>query len=135
MIEGWLLLSTGIDDIHRHGVGLLFSPRARASLMSYEAVSERTLKSRLYTKQAKISIIVAYAPTEDAEDNARDSFYETLQNITDGVPRHDLKLVIGDLNSIVGSNIGPWQRVLGHHGIGDMNSYSCVHGLLSLNHF
>ena len=38
-------------------------------------------------------------------------------NITDGVPRHDLKLVIGDLNAKVGSNIGPWQRVIGQHGI------------------
>ena len=27
-----------------------------------------------------------------------------------------------DLNAKVGSNIGPWQRVLGHHGIGDMNN-------------
>ena len=35
------LLNSGMDDIHRHGVALLLSPRARASLMSYEAVSER----------------------------------------------------------------------------------------------
>ena len=52
----------------------------------------------------------------------KDSFNEILQNITDGVPRHDLKLVIADLNAKVGSNIGPWRRVLGHHGIGDMNN-------------
>ena len=37
MIEGWLLLNSGMDDIHRHGVGFLFSPRARASLMSDKA--------------------------------------------------------------------------------------------------
>ena len=33
-ISGWLLLNPGMDDIHRQGVGLLLSPRARASLMS-----------------------------------------------------------------------------------------------------
>ena len=87
MIVGWLLLTSGMDDIHRHGVGLLLSPRARASLMSYKAVNKRILKARLYTKQAKISIIVAYAPTEDAEDDVKDSFYEILQNTTDGVPK------------------------------------------------
>lgn len=52
----------------------------------------------------------------------KDSFNEILQNVTDGVPRHDLKLVIGDVNAKVGSNIRPWRRVLGHHGIGDMNN-------------
>ena len=36
----------------------------------------------------------------------KDSFYETLQNMTHGVPRPDLKLVIGDLNAKVGS-MGP----------------------------
>ena len=75
-----------MDNIHRHSVGLLLSPRARASLMSYEGVSERILKARLYTKEAKIAIIVAYAPTEDAENDAKNSFYEKLQNVTDGVP-------------------------------------------------
>ena len=85
MIEGWLSDNSGMEDIYRHGVGLPLSPRAKASLMSYEAVSERILKARLYTKQAKISITVAHAPTEDAEDDAKDAFYETLQNITDDV--------------------------------------------------
>ena len=123
IIEGWLLLNSEMDDIHRHGVGLLLSPGATASLMSYEAFNERILKARLYTKQAKISIIAAYAPTESTKDDVKDSFYEILQNITDGVPRHDLKLVIPtQYNAKVDSKIGPWQRVLGHHGIGDMNN-------------
>ena len=46
MIEDWLLLNSGMVDIHRHGVGLLLSPRARASLMSYEDVNDRILKAR-----------------------------------------------------------------------------------------
>ena len=45
MIEDWLLLNSGMVYIHRHGVGLLLSPRARVSLMSYEAVNERILKA------------------------------------------------------------------------------------------
>ena len=60
--------------------------RARASLISYEAVNERILKARLYTKQAKISIIVAYAPTEDAEGDVKDSFYEIVMNDTKARP-------------------------------------------------
>ena len=69
IIEGCLLINSGMDDIRRHGVSLLLSPKARARLMSYETISERILqlKARLYTKQAKISIIVAYAPTKGAE--------------------------------------------------------------------
>ena len=37
MIEGWLLHNSGMDNIHRHGVGFLLSPQARASLLSDKA--------------------------------------------------------------------------------------------------
>mgnify|MGYP001792981547 CR=1 FL=1 len=47
--------------------------------MSYETIKERILKAGLYGKQVKITTILAYAPTEEAEDDVKDKFYEDLQ--------------------------------------------------------
>ena len=38
---------------------------------------------RFFAKQVKLSMIVVYAPTEDADDCEKETFYEQLQNIND----------------------------------------------------
>ena len=49
------------------------------------------------------------------------SFYQHLQKEIDGTPRHDLLLVIGDLNAKVGSKNVRRERVMGNNGCGTMN--------------
>ena len=44
-----------------------------------------------------------YAPTSDSDDELKDSFYDQLLKEIDITPAHDLLLIIGDLNSKVGS--------------------------------
>ena len=46
---------------------------------------------------AKLSVIVCYAPTEDAEDEKKDTFYDELQASVDETPSHDVLLIMGDL--------------------------------------
>ena len=67
--------------------------------MSYISINERKLKVRLYASQAKVTIIVAYAPTEDTDVTIKDNFFADLQAVRDNVPRHDLRIVLGDLNA------------------------------------
>ena len=43
-----------------------------------------------------------YAPTNDAEFEAKDDFYDQLQSVLEGVPKHDLLIVMGDWNTKVG---------------------------------
>ena len=121
IINGWLLVNSDKDDHHTHGVVLLLSPRSKASLMSYISINERILKVRLYATQAKVTIIVAYAPTEDTDVTIKDNFYADLQAVTDDVPRHGLGNVLGDFNAKVGCDNSNWSRVMGTHGLGVMN--------------
>ena len=51
--------------------------------MSYEKISERIMTIRFFAKQVKMSMIVVYAPTEDADECEKDTFYEQLQCIND----------------------------------------------------
>lgn len=55
-----------------------------------------------------ISIIDAYTPTELAEDNEKDHFYEQLELAYDRSPRrrrsskYDVNIVIGNFNTKIG---------------------------------
>ena len=65
-----------------------------------------------------MSIVVSYAPIEGAEEETKDDFYDSLQAVVEGIPKHDVVLVIGDFNARVGSNNGNRGNVLGRHWMG-----------------
>ena len=39
---------------------------------------------------------------EDKSDTEKDVFYDGLRNLYDACPKHDVKLIIGDLNTQIG---------------------------------
>jgi len=46
-----------------------------------------------------------YATTQDAEDEAKETFYNQLQKTLDAIPRHDMLLVMRDWNARVGERV------------------------------
>ena len=54
---------------------------------------------RIKGKFFYIIIICAHAPTEEANDEVKDIFYEQLDKAYSTIPAFDMKLVIGDFNS------------------------------------
>ena len=103
--KGSLLIHSGrADGIKRQGVGLSLSKRIKNALISYTPISERILTARLHSKHFNISVVVAYAPTDGAEDNEKDKFYGALSDTFDELPRHDLKLLLGDFNAKITSD-------------------------------
>ncbi|XP_063691186.1 uncharacterized protein LOC134823581 [Bolinopsis microptera] len=112
--NGSLLIHSGrVDGIKRQGVGLSLSKRIRNSLISFTPTSERVITARLHSKQINISVVVAYAPTEGAEESEKDKFYRTLTDTFDGLPRHDIKLLLGDFNAKVTSGRYGSEAVIG----------------------
>ncbi|KAF0766585.1 craniofacial development protein 2-like [Aphis craccivora] len=47
-------------------------------------------------------IINCHAPTEEKEEEVKNAFYEDLERVYDTLPRHSVKLVIGDMNAKLG---------------------------------
>ena len=102
MDNGSLLIYSGrADGIRRQAVGISLSKRIKNSLISYMPILERMLTARLHSKHLNISVIVVYAPTEVASKNDKNEFYQQLSSIFDELPRHNLKLLLGDLNAQV----------------------------------
>ena len=61
-----------------------------------------------------ITIVQAYAPTSDYDDNEIEEFYGQLQNVFDQTPKKDILVVQGDWNAKVGKNAcRKWQGISG----------------------
>ena len=93
--------------------------------MKWNPVSDRIISARFFSKFAKLTVIQIYSPTNEAEEDDKDSFYEQLQKELDTVPNHDMVIVIGDANAKVGDSNQGWEKVMGREGIGTMNENGC----------
>ena len=76
---------------------------------------------RLKDKCQNITIIQCYAPTNDAEDDVKECFYEQLQHVWDNIPKRDIKIVMGDMNAKIGKENKDREKTLGEHGLGEIN--------------
>ncbi|XP_061720037.1 craniofacial development protein 2-like [Cydia pomonella] len=87
---------------HRKGVGFMVSKKVMGNVIRFDAISDRLCVLRVKSKLFNISILNAYAPTELAEDIAKDEFYEQLEMVYEQIPSFDVKIVLGDFNAKVG---------------------------------
>ena len=62
------------------------------------------------------------APTEDAEEEIKDEFYDQLEEEIRTTPRHDVLMVVGDLNARVGKENTGRERAMGTEGFGCINN-------------
>ncbi|KAK2719867.1 hypothetical protein QYM36_005368 [Artemia franciscana] len=84
-------------------------------------VNERILYARFVSNHAKLSLIVCYVPTDDADNTLKGEFYDILQSVIDSIPHHDVTCIAGDLNAKVGQDRFYCPKVMGHHGFGTIN--------------
>ncbi|PIK40142.1 putative craniofacial development protein 2-like [Apostichopus japonicus] len=127
---GKLKLSTGEtvvysgreDGVHRSGVAIMLSKHAERALIEWRPVNDRIITARFYSNYIKVTIIHVYAPTLDATDEAKDSFYEQLQTVVEVVNQHDMVIITGDMNAKVGADNKDKETVMGKHGTGVINN-------------
>ena len=116
-----IVFSGRSDDQHSEGVALLLNRKTEKALLEWKPFGSRLLKARFHSKYTKLSVLVCYAPTEDANAEVKDAFYDQLQTAMESVHAHDMLLILGDLNAKVGSDNTGREHVMGKHGIGTIN--------------
>ena len=126
LATGELLLYSGHEEDNAHhtqGVALMVSKAAQRALMGWEAHGPRTITASFRTKQPRINlnIIQCYAPTNDSDEESKDEFYCRLQTITQTYPERDITILMGDLNAKIGKDNRGYERIMGQHGLGEMN--------------
>lgn len=119
--DDYHILFSGDDVKHEKGVALVISKRARKSLLDWQPVNNRIIKASFYSKYAKLTVIQAYAPTNDADEELKIEFYDKLQEIVNKTPKHNLLILMGDFNAKVGKRIVEEERAVGDEAIGQRN--------------
>ena len=111
----------GVDESRIHGVGFAVRNRLVGSITTPVGVSERIITLRLRTGKGYTTFVCAYAPTLSGSPEAKDEFYESLNDTLRSVSKRDQLLILGDFNARVGTDHGSWPTCLGRFGTGKMN--------------
>jgi hypothetical protein len=69
---------------------------------NFTPINERLCVIRIKGRFFNYSLINIHAPTNDSEEEAKDQFYEQLEQAYAACPSHDVKLVMGDANAKIG---------------------------------
>jgi len=116
--DNFTLFYSGGDQ-HERGVGILLDKETSKSVKGFWATSDRVLLIKLNGKPFNISIIQAYAPTADCNEDAISDFYEDLEKAYKQCKSDDIIYVMGDFNAKVGDKrIG---NTVGPFGLGNKN--------------
>ena len=71
-------------------------------------------------------MVVVYAPVDAAADEEKDEFYGYLREVLRTVPRHDMLMLMGDLNTKVGRETAAFPGTIGRHSLhADSNDNGC----------
>ena len=70
---------------HTESVALMLAPEAQRALVNWEPVNSRIITAKFITKKKdiKLNIIQCYTPTNDAEEEKKDEFYQQLLAVID----------------------------------------------------
>ena len=68
-------------------------------VIDFQYINFRMCKLRIKGRVQNYSFINVHAPTVIKSEEEKDTFYEQLEKAYDECPRHDIKIVVGDLNT------------------------------------
>ncbi|XP_067638312.1 craniofacial development protein 2-like [Eurosta solidaginis] len=82
--------------------GFVVGERLCRQVLPFTPVDERLAAIRIKANFFNISFICAHAPTEEKDDEVKNTFYGQLERAYESCSRHDIKVVLGDFNARVG---------------------------------
>ncbi len=103
------------DEPRIHGVGIAIRNQLITNLYELPVgISERLMTIRLVLANNQIATVVsAYAPTLDSEEEVKETFYACLDETLSRIPKEDKILLLGDFNARVGRDQHLWMGTIG----------------------
>jgi Endonuclease/Exonuclease/phosphatase family. len=86
---------------HQLGTGLFVHRRIRSAVKKMEFISDRVSYITLKGRWCDIILLNGHAPSEDKDNDIKDSFYEEIERLFDQLPMYHMKILLGDFNAKV----------------------------------
>ena len=104
-------------DITGHlGTGFLVKKETEKNILGFEPYNDRICKLRMKGKYHNLSLLCVHAPTEDSDNIVKEQFFEELQKVQDRIPKHDVVILLGDMNAKIGLE-DAYSSVTGKHSL------------------
>ena len=109
--------NAGEESEHQRGVENTISQATQKSLIEWTLVSNRKITARFYSRFKHTTVIQVYAPTNESTDDEKDDFFDQLQATFDTCNRHDVVIVMGDLNAKVSEDNKDMEGIMDKHRV------------------
>ncbi|GBP80788.1 Craniofacial development protein 2 [Eumeta japonica] len=102
-----------------YGVGFLVKKIHKQNIVSFTGISERVAVLKLKYEHELLTLVQAYAPTEQASEEETDEFYNDIRKAQENQDRN--VIVMGDFNARVGQPKKYEKFRMGNFGYGKRN--------------
>jgi hypothetical protein len=93
---------SGNKERRQFGTGFLINKKYKHLIIGFSPETDRIFSLRIRGVFFNTTVTCVHAPTEEKEEMQKDDFYEDLERIYMKVPKHDIKVTMGDFNAKVG---------------------------------
>lgn len=100
-VRGYILYNSG-GKTRTFGTGFLVKKSIITTVKTFQPISDKLCYLTIDIKNTKMTVVNLHAPTEEKEEEQKDTFYEELENVLDKLPRNNIQIVIGDVNAKIG---------------------------------
>ncbi|KAF2883284.1 hypothetical protein ILUMI_22891 [Ignelater luminosus] len=87
---------------NRLGTGFIIQEKHNDKIIDYRVINERLSIIRIKGKCRKLTILNVHAPTEETDEDTKQTFYDAIEELMNNVASFDMKIIIGDFNAKIG---------------------------------
>ncbi|XP_022188473.1 craniofacial development protein 2-like [Nilaparvata lugens] len=99
--KDYTILCSG-NNTNTFGTAFVVHNNLLGQLIDFKDIDERMCSIRMRGRFSTITLISAHAPMEESDEDAKDAFYDRLEQLYHEAPAHDVKIILGDMNAKVG---------------------------------